>query len=313
MQCGATIMRVLRPSACRNTPVRAIPVRCHTRVSAKPQKLTLVEDRDSPYTANMQHPNILIIAGHDPSGGAGIQADIEAVAACGGHAATVVTALTCQDTSNVHDVVATDTQFLTDCLARLAEDMSFSAIKTGVLANPAQVRAVAAFVSARPEVPLVVDPVLVAAGGGRLTEDSVGRAMLDEIIPWATLVTPNAREARALCHDEPDLSRCGMRLAADGGKVLITGGDEATPDTVINRLFDTNGEIEAYEWPRLDGVFHGSGCTLASTVAGLLGQGRAPREAVAAAQQMTWQALADGYSAGRGQKIPDRLSHRAPA
>ncbi|WP_348762257.1 hydroxymethylpyrimidine/phosphomethylpyrimidine kinase [uncultured Salinisphaera sp.] len=257
----------------------------------------------------MQKPNTLVIAGHDPSGGAGIQADIEAIAAAGGHAATLVTALTCQDTANVYDVRVTDDAFFADCLARVVHDMTLNALKTGVLASRFQVEQVAALAGDHPDMPIVIDPVLVASGGGRLAEDLVGRCIRDTLLPRATLATPNAREARALCDDEPDLARCGRELARAGGYVLITGGD--TPGhTVVNRLFDASGEIERYTWPRLDGVFHGSGCTLASSIAARLAAGQAIERAVHDAQKAVQAMLAGAFNAGRGQAVPDRLIAR---
>ena len=257
----------------------------------------------------MQIPNTLIIAGHDPSGGAGIQADIEAVAAAGGHAATLVTALTCQDTHDVYDVRITDTDFFARCLSRLEADMAFAALKTGVLASIDQVEAVAGFCERHPTVPVVIDPVLIASGGGRLAEDSVGKRLRERLIDKATLITPNAREARALCDGQDDLDRCGRQLAERAGHVLITGGDTDGP-SVINRLFTTQGEIARYEWPRLDGVFHGSGCTLAASIAARLAAGMSLEAAFSTAQADVHEMLANAFSAGSGQAIPDRLSRQ---
>ncbi|KEZ79197.1 bifunctional hydroxymethylpyrimidine kinase/phosphomethylpyrimidine kinase [Salinisphaera hydrothermalis] len=253
----------------------------------------------------MTRPNVLVLSGHDPSGGAGLQADIEAVAAQGAHAASVVTALTHQDTRNVYGVQPTATDFFAACVDTLVDDMPFAAIKTGVLANVDQVRFVAALAQRLPDVPLVVDPVLVAAGGGELAGDPVGRAMCDALFAQATVITPNADEARRLCSGEPDVDRCGAMLVEAGCHALITGGDENEGD-VINRLYAPDGTIERYSWPRLSGRFHGSGCTLAASLAARLALGESLIDAVAAAQRYTWQTLADGFAAGSGQSIPAR-------
>lgn len=255
----------------------------------------------------MTKPNILVIAGHDPSGGAGIQADIEAAAANGAHAATVITLLTCQDTTNVHGVQAVDDAFFSDCLETVVADMRFDAIKTGVIANAHQVRLIAALSERLPDVPLVVDPVLVAAGGGALADDHVGHALRDELFARATVITPNAREARALCDGEKDIERCGALLSTRTPNVLITGGDEDDAP-VINRRYVDGERAQRYEWPRLDGVFHGSGCTLASTVAAHLAHGHDPDEALARAQEYTWHSLERAFNAGRGQRIPARIT-----
>ena len=257
----------------------------------------------------MQIPNTLIIAGHDPSGGAGIQADIEAVAAAGGHAATLVTALTCQDTHDVYDVRITDPAFFEQCLSRLEADMTFAALKTGVLASTDQVEAVAGFCERYPDLPVVIDPVLVASGGGRLAEDAVGKRLRDRLIDKATLLTPNAQEARALCDGQDDLDRCGRQLAERAGHVLITGGDTDDP-RVINRLFTAEGEIARYEWPRLNGMFHGSGCTLAASIAARLAAGMPLEAALSTAQADVHEMLANAFSAGSGQAIPNRLSRQ---
>ena len=254
----------------------------------------------------MKRPNILVIAGHDPSGGAGIQADIESAAAQGVHAATVITLLTCQDTTNVHGVEAVTTEFFARCLDTAVADMHFDAIKLGVIANVEQVTCIAALLDRLPNTPLVIDPVLVAAGGGTLADDSVGKALHDQLFDRAQVITPNAREARALCHGETDLDRCGEALSAHAASVLITGGDEASAQ-VVNRRYTAGASVEHYEWPRLDGVFHGSGCTLASAIAAQLALGRETGEALRRAQQYTWETLDRAFAAGRGQRIPSRI------
>ena len=262
-------------------------------------------------SAAMSKPNILVIAGHDPSGGAGIQADIEAAAANGAHAATVITLLTCQDTRNVHDVQAVEQAFFGRCLETAVADMRFGAIKTGAIANPEQVRLIAALVARLPDVPLVVDPVLVAAGGGALADDQVGLALREQLFARATVITPNAREARALCDGQTDIERCGALLSAQTANVLITGGDEHDAP-VINRHYADGQRAQRYEWPRLDGVFHGSGCTLASAVAAQLAHGHDAGQALARAQEYTWHTLEQAFAAGRGQRIPARFSTRNP-
>lgn len=253
----------------------------------------------------MTRPNILVIAGHDPSGGAGIHADIESAAANGAHAATVLTLLTCQDTTNVHGVSAVDLDFFRRCLDTAVADMDFAAIKIGVVANAAQVERIAALARAHPRVPLVLDPVLTAAGGGALADDSVGLALREQLLPLATVITPNAGEARLLCDGETDLTRCGEQLSARAAHVLITGGDEGKDD-VRNQWFVDGRAARTDTWPRLPGVFHGSGCTLASAIAARLAAGASVDAALAAAQDYTWRTLERGFAAGHGQRIPDR-------
>ncbi|MES1929692.1 bifunctional hydroxy-methylpyrimidine kinase/ hydroxy-phosphomethylpyrimidine kinase [Salinisphaera dokdonensis CL-ES53] len=254
----------------------------------------------------MKRPNILVIAGHDPSGGAGIQADIEAAAANGAHAATVITLLTCQDTTNVHGVEAVDTAFFARCLDTALADMRFDAIKIGVVANVEQVERIVAVARQLPHVPLVVDPVLRAAGGGTLADDSVGQALRDTLFAHADVVTPNAGEARLLCDGDNDIDRCGARLATHDTCALITGGDEGDGE-VINREYVADRSPVAHAWPRLPGVFHGSGCTLASAIAAQLAHGHDRPTAIRRAQAYVWRTLDAAFAAGHGQRIPARI------
>ena len=257
-------------------------------------------------SASMKRPNILVIAGHDPSGGAGIQADIEAAAANGAHAATVITLLTCQDTTNVHGVEAVAADFFDRCLETALADMDFAVIKVGVIANAEQVMRIVDLAERLPDVPLVVDPVLRAAGGGTLADDSVGQALRDHLFAHADVVTPNAGEARLLCDGEADIDRCGARLSANGRCALITGGDEGDGE-VINREYVAGEPREMHRWPRLPGVFHGSGCTLASALAAQLAHGHDRATAVRLAQAYVWRTLDNAFAAGSGQRIPARI------
>lgn len=256
--------------------------------------------------AAMKRPNILVIAGHDPSGGAGIQADIEAAADNGVHAATVITLLTCQDTANVYGVEAIDTAFFDRCLDTVLADMRFDAIKIGVLANVEQVDRITALAQRLPDVPMVVDPVLRAAGGGTLADDSVGQALRDTLFAHADVITPNAGEARLLCDGETDIDRCGAHLATHDTCALITGGDEGDGE-VVNHEYVAGRSPVAHAWPRLPGVFHGSGCTLASALAAQLAHGHDRAMAVRRAQAYVWRTLDTAFAAGRGQRIPARI------
>lgn len=258
----------------------------------------------------MKRPNVLVLAGHDPSGGAGLQADIESIAANGGHAATVATLLTQQDTVNVHGALPVDDAFFNACVDTLCRDMTLAAAKTGAVASVAQVEHIVELTTALPDLPLVVDPVLVAAGGGRLAEDSVGTALRDQLFSRASVITPNVVEARQLCPEATSLDDCGERLACYGCAVLITGGDQKDDengDAVVNRLYQADEQTQRFEWPRLPGTFHGSGCTLASAIAARLARRASLLDALTGAQRFTANALASAFAAGRGQDIPDRL------
>lgn len=250
--------------------------------------------------------NVLILSGHDPSGGAGFQADIETVAALGCHGAGMLTALTRQDTHNAHAVWPTPDDRFAAALDTLLGDLTFAAVKIGLLGTPAQANLIADRLRCRADLPVVIDPVLRAGGGSILAADPVAQALAKTLLGQATLLTPNAAEARRFCGGTQDLLACGRQLSQTARWVLITGGDE--PDRAVsNQLFHDGELVERFEWPRLPGRFHGSGCTLSAAVAASLACGDSLRDAVANAQIYTHECLASAFAPGQGQQIPNRL------
>lgn len=250
-------------------------------------------------------PNILVIAGHDPSGGAGIHADIEAIHSLGGFAATLITGLTIQNSQEVRGFELVPVELLLRQADCLLDDMRFDAVKIGMTGSVEMIHAIAGLLDRLPGVPVVVDPVLVAESGGALSAGTVPEAMLRELLPRATIATPNLPEAQRLAGSD-DLDHCGERLLASGcPAVVITGTHHDTTD-VHNHLFTATGRT-TLSWPRLDGAYHGSGCTLAAATATLLGHGHSPAEALAKAQDYVHQCLRRAWRAGKGQLIPNRL------
>lgn len=252
-------------------------------------------------------PVVLSISGHDPSGGAGIQADIETIAALGCHPCTVITALTLQDTRNVRKVIAQPGDQIRDQLRLLFDDLEIVCIKIGLLGSIETVSVLPSLLKELPRIPVVFDPVLAAGGGFNFSDRRLVSAAASELIPLSTVATPNCGEASRLC--PPSLARdeCGGYLNALGcAHVLITGADENTP-RVVNALYRPNEPVYRFEWERLAGVFHGSGCTLASAVAAYIARGFDPFAAISEAQRYTWNALKAGFIPGKGQGIPDRL------
>lgn len=251
-------------------------------------------------------PVVLIIAGNDPSGGAGLAADTQAVTRLGAHPAPVVSALTVQDTRNAYDVRCLEADYVAAQAQTVLEDLPVAAVKLGLLGNAAIGRAVAALLARYPAVPVVLDPVLVAAGGARLAEDELIAVYLRELLPRTALVTPNADEARRLAPDAGSAQQRAAALLQSGCRhVLLKGADEDTP-AVHNHLYGPDGAHESFVWDRLEGHYHGSGCTLASAIAALLAHGKSVETAVREAQTFTWNALRDGWRLGRGQYIPNR-------
>ena len=253
-----------------------------------------------------QPPVVLVIAGNDPSGGAGLAADIQALTALGAHPAPVVAALTVQDSVDVTRVQTVEPALVVEQAERVLADMPVRAVKLGLLASAETGAAVAELLARHRGLPLVVDPVLAASGGGRLAEDALMDVYLKRLFPLASVATPNAAESRRLAPKAADAAARGAALLATGAAhVLLKGADEDTPD-VANILFSRDGPREDFIWPRLPESYHGSGCTLASALAALLARGLPVPEAAREAQRYTWEALKRGYRPGRGQYVPDR-------
>ncbi len=256
-------------------------------------------------------PIVLAFAATDPSGGAGLQADVMTLASMGCHPVSVVTAATIQDTMGVEDIMALDAEWVADQARCVLEDMPVSAFKIGVLGSAENIAAIAEVISDYPEVPLILDPVLASGRGDDLATDEMIVALRELLIPQSTIITPNSVEARRLVQEEGeddiDLAECARRLLATGCEyVLITGTHENTPQ-VINTLYGQDGVIRSDSWERLPGTYHGSGCTLASAIAATIANGLSVSEAVKDAQEYTWQTLKAAFRPGMGQYIPDRL------
>lgn len=252
-------------------------------------------------------PVVVVFAGHDATGGAGVQADAETAASLGCHAATVVTALTVQDTHRVHAFRATDPALLADQAAALLADLAPAAFKVGMVGSAENARTIAAVLRNHPRVPVVIDPVLAGGGGGALGDGNLRDALLESLIPLAEIVTPNSPEARQLAPGADTPAACALELLARGCRhVLVTGGHEPGPE-VVSRLYGAHQLIAEHAWARLPGDYHGSGCTLASAIASLLAHGADVPSAVDEALAYTWHALGNARHPGSGQAIPDRF------
>ena len=249
---------------------------------------------------------VLIIAGSDSGGGAGIQADIKTVTALGGYAATAITAITVQNTLGVSAVHTLPVDLVEAQARAVIDDIGVDAFKIGMLGEIVIVEAVARILAGAGGVPAVVDPVMVAKGGAALLEPRAGSAVRDLLIPRATLLTPNAPEAAALTGLEiettDDLRRAGEALLALGAAAVLMKGGHIAGATVTDVLMTPAGET-TFEGPRIDTRHtHGTGCTLSSACAAGLAQGLALERAVARAWAYTAEAMrrAPGFGAGHG-------------
>lgn len=248
---------------------------------------------------------VLIVAGSDSGGGAGIQADIKTVTMLGGYAATAVTAITVQNTLGVSGVVPVAPEIVAAQMRAVLEDIGADIIKIGMLGDAATIAAVAE-VLRDVRLPVVLDPVMVAKGGAALLEDDAVDAMLRLLVPLATVVTPNTPELAALTQseidDEGDAVLAAQELLDAGARAVLAKGGHLAGDTVADWLVTANLQ-QRFVSPRIDTRHtHGTGCTLASALATRIAQGMALPDAVAAARDYVHAAIAaaPGFGAGHG-------------
>jgi hydroxymethylpyrimidine/phosphomethylpyrimidine kinase len=255
-------------------------------------------------------PAVLTFAASDPTSGAGLQADLLAIASMGCYPLSVVTALTVQDTAGVESFLAIDPDWVADQARCILEDMPVAAFKMGMLGSTEIVTVVAEVVSDYPDIPLVLDPVLASGRGDEFANEDMVAAIRELLVPQSTIITPNIAELRRLADEEGDdasHAECAQALLDTGCEyVLVTGTHDTTPE-VINTLYHRGGVLRADTWQRLAGSYHGSGCTLAAALAANLARGLEIGDAVYEAQEYTFRALQKAFRPGMGQYLPDRL------
>jgi hydroxymethylpyrimidine/phosphomethylpyrimidine kinase len=249
----------------------------------------------------------MCFSGHDATGGAGITADIEAISSQGCHPVTVITSLTVQDTIDISSLIPIDDDIVIQTARAVLEDIPVAAFKIGLLGSVDVIEAVHTILYDYPDVPVVMDPVLASGAGTSLADDEVIDAMTSLLFPDVDVLTPNTLEAAALVPEADTHSAMASGLLDRGCDHVLLTGTHDDHRQVINRLFYNHREIDRFEWPRLAHEYHGSGCTLAATLAALMAQGLDPLSASREAQQYTWHALDQAYRLGMGQHIPNRM------
>jgi hydroxymethylpyrimidine/phosphomethylpyrimidine kinase len=258
-------------------------------------------------------PVCLTIAGSDSGGGAGIQADLKAFAAAGVHGTSAITAITAQNTVNVSAIETISPPMIVAQVRAVAEDMGVDAVKLGMLADTRTIEAVLeALDLLDPATPVVVDPVLVSESGARLLEPSAENALRTQVLPRATVATPNVPEARALTGDgELDGAELARAMLALGPRaVVVTGGHR---EQAIDVYCDADQVAEIPGERYRDGAAHGSGCTHAATLAARLALGDDPLTAARAAKRAAAEAVRDGLrELGRGAGPVDVIGLRRP-
>lgn len=254
-------------------------------------------------------PRVLVFSGSDPSGGAGMQADITAIAALGAHPLSVLTVLTVQDNERVFGVHPVAVELVRQQAQALIDRIDISAVKLGIVGNRANAEVIACIIhnlrSRQPDLPVVFDPVLANGHGDNLaSEDAI--AAIAPLFELATVITPNRVEADRLCGTQASPEQqAGMLLERGCRHVLLKGGHGPEQHEVLNRWV-SGKQHRNWTWPRLPGEFHGSGCTLAAALSALLAHGLEMEQAIDAAQIYCQRALTASYAIAPGQRIPNR-------
>ena len=257
---------------------------------------------------NPKKPIVLVISGHDPTGGAGIQADIESIASIGCHPASVITSLTAQNTKEISEIVPQNPDTFQKQIQLILEDMAIDACKIGVVGDTGLIDVICTELSDK-NIPIVLDPIIRSGSGYILANEDVYRKITEMLVPMSTLITPNSIEARILTKTD-DLNIAAEKLLSFGCKyVLITGTHEETK-LVINTLYSINESPIKFESERLPNDYHGSGCTLSSSIAAYLALGIELNQAVENSLRFTWNCLNNAMQVGSGKKIPDRIRWR---
>jgi hydroxymethylpyrimidine/phosphomethylpyrimidine kinase len=251
-------------------------------------------------------PRVLVVAGSDSGGGAGIQADIKTITMLGGFAMTAVTALTAQNTLGVEDVMPVEASFVAAQMRAVLTDIGADVIKTGMLGSARVVEVVAAMCESLAfGVPIVVDPVMVAKGGARLLDKSAHDALVLRLLPLASLVTPNVPEAEALTGMRitsfRDMERAADAILGLGPSAVLMKGGHLEGETVVDLLRTADGAEHRFEGPRIiSRNTHGTGCTLASGIAAGVAEGLTLQGAVARAREFVVRGIQNAPGLGKG-------------
>jgi hydroxymethylpyrimidine/phosphomethylpyrimidine kinase len=254
-------------------------------------------------------PIVLSFAASDPTGGAGLQADLLTLASLGCHPLSVVTAVSVQDTRGVDGLLALEPEWIARQARLVLADIPVAAFKIGVLGSARNAEAVAAVLAEHPRTPVVLDPVLASGRGDSLADSETVQVLRSSLLPRTTVLTPNSLEACRLALAAPDagLADCAHELAELGCKYILVTGTHVPGEQVVNTLYGAGGKLREDRWQRLAGEFHGSGCTLASAIAAFLARGLDVENAIQQAQAYTWKTLEAGFSPGCGQHLPNRF------
>ena len=257
-------------------------------------------------------PKVMTFSATDPTGGAGLQADILTISSLSCYPVSIVTGFTVQDTIGVNKLIPIDSELVNEQARLILEDMEVEIFKLGLLGSKENIATIAEIISDYPDIPLIIDPILASGRGDAFSDIDARTMMMELLFPESLLITPNSLEARQLVSDEEEPSNLAIDACADRFKkmgcenILITGTHDNT-ENVINTLYNSSNQIIPYHWDRLPGSYHGSGCTLTAAISAYYALGLSIDEAVEEAQHFTWQTLKNSFKPGMGQLIPNRF------
>jgi len=271
-------------------------------------KLDLVRNKHKLVKMNTDTiPVVLCFSGLDPSGGAGIQADIESISSHGCMAASIITAATVQDTQNVTSFAPMPADLIVEQARAILEDMPISVIKIGMVGSAEMAEAIHSILVDYPDIKVIYDPVFSTEKDGALSTPDLVECVRELLLPRTHILTPNIFEVHALApgSDTPTAAAMGL-LESKCDYILLTGTHGKTPD-VVHTLYSTHRELKQFHYERLPHKYHGSGCTLAASVAALLAIGQEPVGAIHHALDYTHKTLTHARRIGMGQFHPDRF------
>ena len=248
----------------------------------------------------------MCFSGLDPTGGAGLQADIETLFSIGCHCLPVATALTVQNTQNASAIVVTEPALLIQQARAVLEDIPVQCFKIGLLGSVESVEVLHTLLKDYVDIPVVLDPIMIAGGGYEFGDQEIVAAIRDLLLPLTTVLTPNSEEIMQFSPAADTADACANEIMDSGCQHILLTGTHARTEDVVNKLYSIHQDITVYNWPRLENDYHGSGCTLAAAIAGYLAHQLSLHDAVQQAQRFTWEALSHGSRIGFGQHLPNR-------
>jgi len=257
-------------------------------------------------------PKVMTFSATDPTGGAGLQADVLTISSLRCHPVSIATGFTVQDTNGVKKLIPINSELVNDQARLILADTKVEIFKLGLLSSKENIVTIAEIISDYPDIPLVIDPVLASGRGDEFSDIEARHLMMELLFPKSLLITPNSIEARRFSTNKEEISDVSIQVCVDRFKemgcenILITGTHENT-ENVINTLYSASNLIIPYHWDRLPGNYHGSGCTLTAAICAYYALGLSIGEAIEEAQNFTWQTLRSGFKIGTGQLIPNRF------